>query len=232
MITYKTILFDLFHTLINVPSAPGASGQYTADILGLGRDEWNRACFSELHDICKPTEHLNVIRQLAHSIDPSIPEEKIRMAANERQRRFDHALLNVEEATLQLLNELKDDGYMLALVSNASTGEVSAWQDSPLASCFDEVVFSWSCGVRKPDPAIYQEALRRLGCQAHEALFVGDGGSNEHQGASEFGLDNVLLTRYLRSMDEERLEERRRWVKWEIGHLEELPGLLGELDLR
>lgn len=227
MSTYSAILFDLFHTLVDVPGAPGASGRYTADILGVGRDEWNRACFSDLHDICRPTEHLGVVRQLAHSIDSSISEEQIRIATEERQRRFDYALLTVEEETLRLLERLKGRGYRLALLSNASTGEVSAWNDSPLAALFDEAIFSWSCGMQKPDSAIYHEALHRLGCQVHEALFVGDGGSSEHQGASAIGLDNVLLTRYLKRMDRERLEERRNWVKWEIDHLDELLGLLG-----
>lgn len=226
MFTYKAVLFDLFHTLVSVSTAPGVSGRYTADILGVDRSDWNRACFSDLHEICRPTEHHDVVRALAHSLDPSIPEEKIQAATQERQRRFDHALLNVESETLALLAELKQLGYKLALVSNASTAEVRAWQDSPLASYFDEVLFSWECGLRKPEAAIYREALNRLECSHHEALFVGDGGSDEHQGAREVGLDNVLLTRHLAKLKDEQLRKRQAQVKWEISHLSALPGLL------
>jgi putative hydrolase of the HAD superfamily len=228
MTSYKAFLFDLFHTLVDVAAAPGISGRYTADILGVDRSDWNRACFSDLHEICRPTRHIDVVRALAHSIDPSISEERIAMATEERQHRFDHALLNVEEDTLQRLETFKRLGYRLALVSNASTGEVSAWQDSPLADCFDATLFSWECGMQKPDSAIYHEALRRLDCRNHEALFIGDGGSNEHRGANAISLDNVLLTRYLQRLDAERLTERRAWVKWEIAHLNELLGLLGQ----
>jgi putative hydrolase of the HAD superfamily len=228
MTSYKAFLFDLFHTLVDVAAAPGISGRYTADILGVDRSDWNRACFSDLHEICRPTRHTDVVRALAHSIDPSISEERIAQATEERQRRFDHALLNVEEDTLQRLETFKRLGYRLALVSNASTGEVSAWQDSPLADCFDATLFSWKCGMQKPDSAIYHEALRQLDCRNHEALFIGDGGSNEHRGANAIGLDNVLLTRYLQRIDAERLTERRAWVKWEIAHLNELLELLGQ----
>lgn len=224
--TYKAVLFDLFHTLVDVASAPGARGRYTADILGVGRDEWNRACFSSIHDICRPTEHVDVIRAMAHSLDRSIPESRIREATAERQQRFDHALCHVEEETLAALGELRALGYRLALVSNASSGEVSAWRRSPLAGLFDEVVFSWECGARKPQPAIYEEALRRLAIDSGQGVFVGDGGSEEHRGAHEVGLDTVFFTRYIAHYSPQRLAQRRHKSRWEAASLQELAGLL------
>lgn len=224
---YKVIFFDLFHTLINVSTAPGAAGRYTADILGVGRDAWNRACFGVAHDITGPTLQREVIRAMAHSIDPSIAIEKINEAADERQRRFDYALCHVEEDVLNLLGQLRGAGLRLGLISNASTDEVAAWPDSPLSALFDEAIFSCHVGLCKPQAGIYLHALERMGVGVAEALFVGDGGSEEHQGAAALGLDNVLLTRYLRGYSAERLAPRRAAVKWEISHLRELPPLLG-----
>lgn len=223
---YKVIFFDLFHTLIDVTTAPGASGRYTADILGVGRDEWNAACFGAAHNITAPTRQRDVIRQLAHSLDPTIPIEKIDEAAAERQRRFDHALLHVEEEVVVLLKTLRQAGLRLGLISNASTDEVSAWPRSPLSALIDEAIFSCHCGLAKPQPEIYYHAMQQLGVAAHEALFVGDGGSDEHKGAAAVGLDNVLITRYLGHYDEERLAARRAHVRWEIGRLPELLPLL------
>ncbi len=225
--TYKVIFFDLFHTLINVTTAPGASGRYTADILGVGREEWNAACFSAAHDITGPTQQHEVIRSLAHSLDPSIPIEKIDEAADERQRRFDYALLHVEPEVLSLLQQLRNRGLRLGLISNASTDEVAAWPDSPLSPLFDAAIFSCHCGFCKPQPEIYHHALQRMGVAVTEALFVGDGGSEEHQGARRVGLDNVLLTRYLAHYDEERLAVRRADTRWQI---ERLPQLLTILE--
>ena len=224
--SYKVIFFDLFHTLINVTTAPGASGRYTADILGVGREAWNAACFGGAHNITEATQQREVIRALGHSLDPTIPIEKIDEAADERQRRFDHALLHVEQEVLALLQQLRDRGHRLCLISNASTDEVSAWERSPLSSLFDEAIFSCHCGMCKPQPAIYHHALQRMGVAVSEALFVGDGGSDEHKGATKVGLDNVLVTRYLGHYDEARLVERRSDTRWQIERLSELLPLL------
>jgi putative hydrolase of the HAD superfamily len=224
---YKVIFFDLFHTLIDVTSAPGASGRYTADILGVGREEWNAACFGAAHNITGQSRQREVIRQLAHSLNPAISIEKINEAAAERQRRFDHALLHVEEEVLAVLDRLRRAGLRLGLISNASTDEVAAWNDSPLSTLIDEAIFSCHCGLCKPQPAIYYHALERMEVSVAAALFVGDGGSDEHRGAAEVGLDNVLITRYLGHYDTERLAMRQAQVRWQIGRLSELLPLLG-----
>ena len=228
----KAVLFDLFHTLVDVASAPGASGRYTADILGLDRARWSAACFSHVHEICRPTEHREIIRALAHSIDPTVSEARIEEATGERQRRFDHALMSVEAEVLLELGRLRERGLRLGLVSNASTGEVKAWEHSPLAPLFDTAVFSWECGSRKPEPAIYRHALTRLGVRANEALFVGDGGSDEHRGARAVGLAPVLLTRHIASrMPPERLAERAVHCETTIGRVADLLALLDKGEL-
>ena len=64
-------------------------------------------------------------------------------------------------------------------------------------------------GVAKPGPGIYEHALSRVGVAAREALFVGDGGSDEHRGARRVGLRTALVTRYLAEAWPERVAERR-----------------------
>lgn len=193
----KAFVFDLFHTLVDVGRAPGACGRYTADILGVDRAVWNAACFSEAHEICRPTSQYEVVRALARYIDPDIPDARIREAAEERQQRFDHALRRVDEDTLDVLRTLRRRGPKLGLISNASSGEVSAWNDSPLAPLFDEAVFSCDCGMKKPDAGIYHQALEALGAGPGESYFVGDGGSREHVGARAVGMRTVLMTRFI-----------------------------------
>lgn len=224
--TYKVILFDLFHTLVDVGSAPGSAGRYTADILGLDREQWNRACFGAAHDICSPTEHVDVIRSLAHSIDPTISEALIREAAEERLLRFAYALEHVEPEVVENLEALRRAGMRLGLLSNASSGEVQAWPRSPLAALFEHAFFSCDCGMAKPSADFYRHALQELGVTAAECLFVGDGGSNEHEGAQRMGIDNVLITRHIDHYDEQRLAPRRAAVRWEIAHLGQLWPLL------
>lgn len=226
---YKVILFDLFHTLVDVGSVPDSKGRYTADILGVERDAWNQACFGSAHDICRPTVHVDIIRELAHSLDPTIPEVAIRQAAQERQQRFDYALENVEPQVVDVLAQLRQSGLRLGLLSNASSGEVAAWPRSPLAGLFEEAFFSCQCGLAKPDEAFYRHALDTMDVAVTETLFVGDGGSHEHVGARRVGIDNVLITRHISHFDEARLAPRREAARWEIAHLNELIPLLGRI---
>ena len=44
----------------------------------------------------------------------------------------------------------------------------------PVLSVFDECIVSYEVGVQKPDPRIYEEALRRSGLPADACVFVDD----------------------------------------------------------
>ena len=226
----KAICFDLFHTLVDVGNVPAAVGRYTADIFGMDPVVWNSACFSADHEIRRPTEHRAVLRRLAHSIDPEIPDTLIDMAVEERQRRFDYALTHVPEEDLEALQELVDSGYRLALVSNASTAEVAAWPRSPLAELFDAAVFSCHCGYAKPEAGIYHEAARLLGVSPKDCLFVGDGGSDEHRGAAGVGMLPVMITRHIEGrFHDEELAQRRTRVRHVVTDLPAVVGLVSRL---
>ena len=206
--TLRGICFDLFNTLIDVATVPESVGRFTADILGIDREAWRLACFGPMHDICRPTDALPTLRKLAHSIDPEIPELLVQQAVIERQQRFDYALLNIDVSILAMLNKLKQQGLKLALVSNASSSEVSAWQRSPLADYFDTATFSWETGLQKPQPDIYLFTLQALGLAAVEVIYIGDGGSEEHVGATQVGLRSVMVNYFLSAATRSNYKER------------------------
>jgi len=195
----RAVCFDLFNTLVDVGTVPTDIGGFTADVLGVDKSEWTQACFSEHHEICRPTDHFDVIRTLAHRLDPQIPLARIEDATRQRQARFDYALTtNVPSEVINTLQKLRDQGYKTALISNASTAEVRAWPDSPLRSLFDVSVFSCDVGMKKPDPAIYYYTAEQLGVEAQHCAFVGDGGSDEHHGAHVSGMTPLWLTCHLK----------------------------------
>ncbi|MFW5747970.1 MAG: HAD family hydrolase, partial [bacterium] len=72
------------------------------------------------------------------------------------------------------------------------------WPGSPLEDLFDTVVFSCEAGYAKPEPEIYRIALERLGAEADEAVFIGDGSSGELEGARRAGLDTVMAAGVIR----------------------------------
>ena len=45
--------------------------------------------------------------------------------------------------------------------------------------------------MKKPDICIYEEALKRLGIDPGDCIFVGDGGSNELVGARKAGMKAI-----------------------------------------
>jgi putative hydrolase of the HAD superfamily len=63
-----------------------------------------------------------------------------------------------------------------------------------LAPLLDGVVTSAGAGARKPDPAIFEAALRIAGCGPAEAFHVGDG-DEDVEGARAAGIDVIRIDR-------------------------------------
>jgi HAD superfamily hydrolase (TIGR01509 family) len=96
---------------------------------------------------------------------------------------YDEAL-----ATLSILQKK----YRLALVSNCSLGTDQVIDSLGLADFFDCITLSYQVGARKPDKRIYLEALRCLGFDADECVFVADEIS-DLEGAREVGMKTMLV---------------------------------------
>jgi HAD superfamily hydrolase (TIGR01509 family) len=64
--------------------------------------------------------------------------------------------------------------FKTALLSNASPQLTELLDELGVTDAFDVIVVSGSVGVQKPDPAIYQVTLRRLGIAPEESIFVDD----------------------------------------------------------
>ena len=47
--------------------------------------------------------------------------------------------------------------------------------------------------MKKPDPQIYYLACEQLGVEPNECLYIGDGDSDELSGASQLGMDAVMI---------------------------------------
>lgn len=225
------ICFDLFHTLVDVAEVPEHVGRYTADILGIEAEVWNGACFSAHHEIRKPSEHIDVIRALAHQLDPEIPMERIQQVVVERQRRFDYALVHVRLSILEAIVSLKQRGLRLALISNASTSEVQAWDRSPLAELFDVALFSCHCGFAKPERQIYELALQQLQLKAQQCLFVGDGGSDEHQGAAAVGMHAVLSRVFVQNrISFASHRAQAPFTQWQVDDYQQIHSILNRME--
>ncbi len=107
----------------------------------------------------------------------------------EYQARIARLFAIIEPEIIEMLNALRRSKLKLGVITNASDLDVEPWQTSELAPLFDDVVISHEVGLLKPDPRIYELACKRIEVRPGDAIFAGDGGSDELRGAEEFGLD-------------------------------------------
>jgi HAD superfamily hydrolase (TIGR01509 family) len=84
--------------------------------------------------------------------------------------------------TADVLEGLHRQGIKTAVVSNIAFDVRPAFAALGVADCVDEFVLSFEVGAVKPDAAIFETALSRLGVAAAQAVMVGD--SDEADGGA------------------------------------------------
>jgi putative hydrolase of the HAD superfamily len=95
-----------------------------------------------------------------------------------------------------VLRRLKNVGLRTGVISNTEDGRVTeSLALADLASHFELVIDSHLVGYSKPDKAIFQFALDRLGLEPKEAAYVGDSYGYDVIGARSAGLCPILLDR-------------------------------------
>jgi len=93
------------------------------------------------------------------------------------------------------LGALRDRGISRYCVSNWDISLVEVLDRCGLAGSLDGVVASASAGARKPDPRIFEQALRLAGCAPEQALHVGDTPEEDIEGARAAGIRALLIDR-------------------------------------
>lgn len=112
--------------------------------------------------------------------------------------------VHVGPDVLPTLRRLRDAGLRIGLVSNAAYQArlMRAQIDAlGLAPYLDATTFSSEVGWRKPHPAIYQDALSKLGVPPEAALFVGDRIREDVEGPQRVGMRAALLREWRQDED-------------------------------
>lgn len=92
------------------------------------------------------------------------------------------------------LRALRGRGIATAVVSNCDHSTRPAVEAAGLPAEVDAVILSFEVGAAKPDPAIYEAALRALGVGAADTVFVDDQAAY-CEGAIALGMRAFLLLR-------------------------------------
>ena len=149
-----------------------------------------------LTDICSQDWNLrqDAGRPFAEGVDDLVAEypehETLIRAWHER---WPETMRGAIEETVELLAELKTEGYPLFALSNWSAETFHyAREQFDFIDWFDAMVISGEVKVAKPDPRIFDALLERAGRRAEQCLFVDDSETNV-AAARRLGFDAVLF---------------------------------------
>ncbi|WP_411689486.1 HAD family hydrolase [Acinetobacter pseudolwoffii] len=94
----------------------------------------------------------------------------------------------------QVLEQLKSQGYQLAIVSNGGHDtRLNTIRGLGIADYFEEIISSGLVGFNKPQPEIFQITAQRLGVLPEHCLYIGDHPINDIQGAKNAGMHALWM---------------------------------------
>ena len=112
--------------------------------------------------------------------------------------------LNTNQPNKPLLDYIRyilKDKYKLGVLSNSGDDYITKLLKPEDVELFDDIVLSYRYKIVKPQPEIYELALNRLGCLAHEVILVDD--SPRHAtGARDAGMQAILYVGFPSMKDE------------------------------
>ncbi len=111
-----------------------------------------------------------------------------------RQEAWEQPILVADAC--EVLQSLAVRDYRIGIVSNgSSTSQRAKIRNSALRIWDAVTIVSGELDCQKPDPAIYQHALRQLGAVAEESWFVGDSAENDVLAPAALGLRPIWFQR-------------------------------------
>lgn len=243
----STVFFDLGYTLINfhgsVSRVLHTSYLALADSLIHSGYELKRRPFARLYkqiinryyqqreiDCIELPVSLFVNRTLAgFGFPPASPE--VARQAIAAMFSVTEAHWRIEKDTHATLLSLKNKGYRMCIISNASnTEDLNLLVDNAdLRKYFDHIIISSETGVRKPDGRIFEVALKAMNTTPAESIMVGDTLGADIFGAQQSGLRAVWISRRAKRPENTRM---RKSVKpdAEISALSQLPEVISKLQ--
>lgn len=132
-------------------------------------------------------------RQLLALGASTVQAEKLGPILHEYMNENNHPADALMPGVLEMLKALRETDLILGVVSNREAPFQDYLQEMGLAEYFH---FSLSAGEVqswKPDKAIFEHALKRVGVQADEALYVGDNYYADVIGARNAGIQPILI---------------------------------------
>ena len=142
-----------------------------------------------------------VIKDILGELNMPVNYEAIEYLYQERIKEKSIPFKTIRSDIIRLLQFLQERNIRIGLISNCSEEEVRFWNDSKLAHLFDSVIFSYDVGFAKPEKEIYLMGCEELVVEPSDSIFIGDGGSNELDGAVNAGMISYHATWFNSTID-------------------------------
>ncbi len=208
----KAIFFDLDGTLRH--NIPGGGEIFSEHVRSLGlevsEDDFHRAMrwefmywasSSDLLDDTKKYENESEkfwanysYRRLVALGIPAKRSKSLAPKVSAYMQEFYAPKSIVPEDVKKTLSELKEHGYVMAVISNRDKPFAEELESHGIADLFEFSLAGGEVDSFKPEPEIFQHALKRVaGLSARETIYVGDNYYADIVGSRRAGLRPVLF---------------------------------------
>jgi HAD superfamily hydrolase (TIGR01549 family) len=122
-----------------------------------------------------------------------------------------------------VLKTLKNQGFILAVITNMNTTGSEMLNKLKLSGDIDFAITSLEAKAEKPDQRIFEIAFNRIKCEPQQNIHVGDQVLSDIYGAKQIGTNYILIDRYC--VNETFIDGPR------ITNLFQLPGVINKVYL-
>ena len=231
MADYRTVLFDLDHTLWDYDTNSRDTLQELfgdfglPEKLGTGFDPFH-ATFEEINtdlwarydqgliprETIRKDRFRNIIGRFG--VEDPLLSEQLSDAYVERSPKRS----NLIDGAMEVLHYLRPR-YDLFIVTNGfEEVQLTKVRSAGIGDFFREIVISDRVGHKKPSPLIFDYVLNRYGYDRNQTIMIGDNLLTDIAGARNAGIDTVFFN--------PKVAEHEAEVTHEIRHLRELQGIL------
>ena len=200
----RTVFFDFGGTLAEMLAEPFEVWVGIGSEVGLGADrtalaqalatanEWFATAVFEHHGRTPELWQ----RYDEHVLDALGIEDEGGTLASAIQSRFRRVQWNrLYPESRSVLEALQGRAYALGVISNSTEELLDRLRDMEIARYFDSITYSQEAGANKPDPVIFQLALKRAGRRPEETMHIGNTYDDDVVGARTVGIAPILVDR-------------------------------------
>ena len=228
----KMLMFDLDDTLVDDGVATNTAaialfGKYKPSQSHEALSHWKRAL--KLHYPAFLQGKLSAAEMRQARVrealqDDGLSDQQAELAFEYFMQQYINATVLYSD-TLVCLDQLKQQGWRLALVSNGPEDmQQRKVRAAGLFDYFEFVLTAEAAGVAKPKAEIFQQAAQLAKLELSQCCYVGDNLVNDAQGSNAAGMSSVWLQRSKSCEPEYQPLEN---VNWTIASLNQLHQCIG-----